>query len=109
MLSIFLDNELPLYIVPRKDAIIIGGTYEEGITDAVTEAATISRLFENAYKVFPELKDQKIIGSWAGLRPYRPLVRVEREGKIIHNYGHGGSGFTLAWGCAEEVASLIEE
>ena len=107
--SIFLDNELPLYIVPRKDAIIIGGTYEEGITDAVTETATINRLFDNAYNVFPELKDQKIIGSWAGLRPYRPLVRVEREGKIIHNYGHGGSGFTLAWGCAEEVASLIEE
>ncbi|MEP6950455.1 MAG: FAD-dependent oxidoreductase [Ginsengibacter sp.] len=106
---IFLDNELPLYIVPRKDAIIIGGTYEEGITDTVTEAATINRLFENAYKVFPELKDQKVMGSWAGIRPYRPLVRVEREGKIIHNYGHGGSGFTLAWGCAEEVASLIEE
>jgi D-amino-acid oxidase len=107
--SIFLDNELPLYIVPRKDAIIIGGTYEEGITDAVTEPSTINRLFDNAYKAFPELKDQKIIGSWAGLRPYRPLVRVEREGKIIHNYGHGGSGFTLAWGCAEEIASLIEE
>jgi D-amino-acid oxidase len=109
LLSIFLDNELPLYIVPRKDAIIIGGTYEEGITDAFTEASTIGRLFENAYKVFPELKDQKILGSWAGLRPYRPLVRVERESNIIHNYGHGGSGFTLAWGCAEEVASLVEE
>ena len=106
---IFLDNELPLYIVPRKDAIIIGGTYEAGVTDAVTETATIDRLFDNAYKVFPELRDQKIIGSWAGLRPYRPLVRVEREGKIIHNYGHGGSGFTLAWGCAEEVRLLIEE
>jgi D-amino-acid oxidase len=106
---IFLDNELPLYIVPRKDAIIIGGTYEEGIAEAVTEAATIDRLFENAYQVFPELKDQKIIGSWAGIRPFRPAVRVEREGKIIHNYGHGGSGFTVAWGCAEEVVSLIEE
>ena len=35
---IFLDNELPLYIVPRKDAIIIGGTYEEGITDTVTDS-----------------------------------------------------------------------
>jgi len=108
-LSIFLDNELPLYIVPRKDAIIIGGTYETGIEDAVTEAGTINKLLDNSYKVFPELRDQEILGSWAGLRPYRPLVRVEREGKIIHNYGHGGSGFTLAWGCAEEAGSLIEE
>lgn len=108
-LSIFLDNELPLYIVPRKDAIIIGGTYETGIEDAVTEATTIDKLLENAFNVFPELKNQEIIGSWAGLRPYRPLVRVEKEGTIIHNYGHGGSGFTLAWGCAEEVGSLIEK
>jgi len=107
--SIFLDNELPLYIVPRKDAIIIGGTYEAEVTDAVTDAPTINRLLDNAFKVFPELKDQKVIGSWAGLRPYRPLVRVERAGNIIHNYGHGGSGFTLAWGCAAEVASLIKE
>ena len=107
--SIFLDNELPLYIVPRKDAIIIGGTYEEGVEDAVTEPSTINRLLDNAYNVFPELKQHRIAGSRAGIRPYRPLIRVQRQGKIIHNYGHGGSGFTVAWGCAEEVASLIEE
>ncbi|MEO8412317.1 MAG: FAD-dependent oxidoreductase [Ginsengibacter sp.] len=107
--SIFLDNELPLYIVYRKDAIIVGGTYEEGVTDAVTEPATIKRLLENAYHVFPGLRKQKVKGSWAGIRPYRPLVRVEKEGKIIHNYGHGGSGFTVAWGCAEEVALLIDK
>ena len=105
--SVFLDNELPLYIVYRKDAIIIGGTYEEGVTTAVTEPETIEQLLENAYTVFPELRSQKVKGSWAGIRPYRPRVRVEKEGNVIHNYGHGGSGFTIAWGCAEEVATLI--
>ena len=106
-LPVFLDNELPLYIVPRKDAIIVGGTYEAGVTDTTTEPATIGRLLGNAYKVFPDLKYQKVLGSWAGIRPYRPLIRVEKEGHIIHNYGHGGSGFTVGWGCAEEVALLI--
>ena len=104
---IFLDNELPLYIVPRQDAIIIGGTFEEGISDAVCEPATLRKILENAYNVFPELREQEVIGNWAGLRPYRPLVRVERENNIIHNYGHGGSGYTLSWGCAEEVSKLI--
>lgn len=107
--AVFLDNELPLYIVYRKDAIIVGGTYEEGIEEAVTEEQTIHRLLENAYGVFPELRKQQVKGSWAGIRPFRPLVRVEKQGIIIHNYGHGGSGFTLAWGCAREVAALIGE
>ena len=106
---IYLDNEKPLYIVPRKDAMIIGGTYEENIFDEATEAETIEKILCNAYEVFPQLKQQKILGSWAGLRPYRPVVRVEREEKIIHNYGHGGSGFTLSFGCAEEVVKLVEE
>lgn len=105
---IFLDNETPLYIVPRKDAIIVGGTFEEGVIDTACEPETLDKILANAYKIFPDLKKQKVIGSWAGLRPYRPYVRVEKENNIIHNYGHGGSGFTLAWGCAEEVSLLIE-
>jgi len=109
-LPIYLDNEKPLYIVPRKDAIIVGGTFEEGIDTEITEPITIERILQNAYEIYPDLKTQKVIGSWAGIRPYRKEVRVEKEpGKnIIHNYGHGGSGFTLAFGCAESVAALVD-
>ncbi len=106
---IYLDNEKPLYIVPRKDAMIVGGTYEADIYDEITEPETLHELLQNAYSVFPELMQQKVLGNWAGLRPYRPTVRLEKENNIIHNYGHGGSGFTLAFGCAEEVVSLLEE
>ncbi|HUP65002.1 MAG TPA: FAD-dependent oxidoreductase, partial [Thermoanaerobaculia bacterium] len=47
-----------------------------------------------------------------GLRPGRPAVRVERDledPRVIHNYGHGGSGFTLSWGCAEDVLRIVRE
>lgn len=110
-MPIYMDNETPLYIVPRKDAMIVGGTYERGVYDAVTEPETLERILSNAYNVFPQLKNHQVLGNWAGLRPYRPQVRVEHEPgtNIIHNYGHGGSGFTLSFGCASDVANLVEQ
>jgi D-amino-acid oxidase len=48
----------------------------------------------------------------AGLRPYRNgsyrLESETRSGKfIVHNYGHGGAGITLSWGCASKVRDLV--
>jgi D-amino-acid oxidase len=46
-----------------------------------------------------------------GLRPFRRGgVRLGREPgrRLVHNYGHGGSGVTLSWGCALEAAELVE-
>jgi len=45
------------------------------------------------------------------LRPFRPSgprLEAERFGEktVIHNYGHGGSGWSLGWGCAAEAAAL---
>ena len=47
-----------------------------------------------------------------GVRPHRVGgVRLERERlgpkRVIHDYGHGGAGLTLAWGCAAEVVELV--
>jgi D-amino-acid oxidase len=50
-----------------------------------------------------------VLAERVGLRPFRKSgVRLERDqlrdGRaVIHNYGHGGGGFTLSWGCAREV------
>lgn len=113
-IPIILDESEPTYIVQRKDGCIIGGTREENVFSETTDEATISNILDRASKFLPELKSAKRISQWAGLRPYRYEVRLEREtlpegrGNIIHNYGHGGSGFTLAWGCAKEVRTLVE-
>lgn len=45
------------------------------------------------------------------LRPFRPSgprLEIERFGAktVVHNYGHGGSGWSLSWGCASEAAAL---
>jgi D-amino-acid oxidase len=46
-----------------------------------------------------------------GIRPVRPSVRLELTSfagrPLVHNYGHGGAGFTVSWGCAGEVAKLL--
>ena len=43
----------------------------------------------------------------------RTEVRLDKEiisdKIVIHNYGHGGSGVTLSWGCAEEVVEIANE
>jgi D-amino-acid oxidase len=104
---IFIDNQTPCYIVPRKDATIVGGTYEEGVYEAITVISSLDEILQKACSIIPTLKERKVIGNWAGLRPFRNFVRLEKEGNIIHNYGHGGSGFTLSFGCAAEVVSLV--
>jgi D-amino-acid oxidase len=46
-----------------------------------------------------------------GLRPHRPSGFVLRAEKldaktIIHNYGHGGAGMSLSWGCGQRAAEM---
>ena len=56
----------------------------------------------------PDLSASRILRCTAGLRPHRQgSYRLEVEPgtpTVIHNYGHGGSGFTMAPGCAQIVA-----
>lgn len=69
-------------------------------TDSVTELPV------------PDLSDAAVIRAVAGIRPCRRGgLRLEAEhieGKtIVHNYGHGGCGVTLALGTAEVAAKLV--
>lgn len=55
--------------------------------------------------VAPRISRDRLVRTIVGLRPYRPsgfvVKRDEYDDKsVIHNYGHGGGGITLAWGSA---------
>jgi glycine/D-amino acid oxidase-like deaminating enzyme len=60
----------------------------------------------------PDLSESNVLRQVAGIRPYRKnsfRLEIVRGGEktIIHNYGHGGAGFTMSWGCAEIASGWL--
>ena len=111
------DDHGPLamtYIIPRGDDCILGGTAEKGVWDRTPRDATTAAILRRARTLEPRLHDAEVLGVAAGLRPGRDAVRLEAEPlgagcTLIHNYGHGGAGYTLAWGCADAVVTLAKD
>jgi D-amino-acid oxidase len=98
------------YVVPRLDTVVLGGTAEEGAEDPAPDPATADAILARATALVPALGGARVRAHRVGLRPARPAVRLEAERRgaqrIVHNYGHGGAGVTLSWGCAAEAAAL---
>ncbi|KAF0233971.1 MAG: D-amino-acid [Desulfovibrionaceae bacterium] len=102
----------PTYAFPRPDRCVLGGTAVHGDWYETVDPAIIHSIRERTVRIVPALANAEEISRYVGLRPYRPEVRLEAgrlpDGRpVIHNYGHGGSGWTLSWGCAAEVLTLI--
>jgi len=94
------------YIFPRPNwgDAVLGGLNDRSDDDDVSNY--VQAILERCQKHEPSLPDQ--FESHVGFRPVRMRVRLERVGNIIHNYGHGGAGFTVSWGCAHEVLRLAQ-
>ena len=116
-LSKGLNDEIgPLavsYIVPRSSDCILGGTAEENNWSLDLDPNTSEEILRKCSILQPRLSDAEVLEYKVGLRPGRTEVRLEHQdvpgvGHVIHNYGHGGAGFTLSWGCAEEVLELAK-
>jgi D-amino-acid oxidase len=101
------DPERLVYVVPRERDVVLGGTAQEGDECLEPDGATTQAILERCAARIPALGDAPIVGVAVGLRPARPAVRLERDGRVVHCYGHGGAGVTLAFGCAVEVAALL--
>lgn len=100
------------YTIPRRDFTVLGGTAQKGDWDETIRDNDTDYILSKCEALWPELDRNKIIGVAVGLRPSRDELRLEKEiisnKIIIHNYGHGGAGVTLSWGCADEVVRLLK-
>jgi D-amino-acid oxidase len=106
------DGANYLYVFPHDDVAVLGGTAYEGDSDMAPRPEVSARILRDCAAVFPSLRGARIVAERVGLRPVRPRVRLEAEplpdGRVLwHNYGHGGAGVTLAWGCAAELTAGV--
>jgi len=108
--AIVCDDAPLMYAIPRTNDTVFGGTNDVSY-DRQPDPTTTAAIVTECSRVL-DIPPPKVLAEKVGLRPFRRTgVRVEREqlgdGRtVIHNYGHGGAGFTLSWGCAAEVLRL---
>lgn len=95
------------YAIPHGGHVVCGGTEEPGRADTVPNPGVTADIVRRCRELVPALAGAEVLRSAVGLRPFRPVVRLERSGEVVHCYGHGGSGITLAWGCAADVVELF--
>ncbi|WP_338894850.1 FAD-dependent oxidoreductase [Streptomyces sp. TG1A-60] len=99
------------YFMPQPGGLVLGGTAEEDVWSMTPDPVIAEEIVKRCAAVRPEIADARVLDHRVGLRPARPAVRLEREllpgGRVlVHNYGHGGAGVTVAWGCAQQAARL---
>ncbi|WP_020495064.1 FAD-dependent oxidoreductase [Sciscionella marina] len=102
-----IDGEQPMYVIPREHTVICGGTLFES-ADTEPDPVVTQRILRRCAEEVPAVGTARVLTDRVGLRPTRAEVRLEfGVDGVLHCYGHGGSGVTMAYGCAEEVASLV--
>ena len=105
--AVVCDDAPLMYTIPRRNDCVFGGTNDLS-DDLAVDSATTARIVAECTRTL-KIEKTDVLTERVGLRPFRKSgVRIERtrlhDGRtVVHNYGHGGAGFTLSWGCAAEV------
>jgi D-amino-acid oxidase len=102
-----------LHYAPQGDVVVLGGVAQSSNWSRQPDPATAISIISRCAEIEPRVRDARVLGHRVGLRPTRACIRVDSKQldgiQVIHNYGHGGAGVTLSWGCASEVATLRAE
>jgi D-amino-acid oxidase len=94
---------------PHPTYVVLGGVAVPDDWRTEPDLAIAEEIIARCAAIEPRFASARVLEHRVGLRPERAAVRLEREGRVIHNYGHGGSGVSLSWGCAREVLALSEQ
>ena len=128
-----------LHFFPREDGWILGQTREPGRLDEDNNfigEEVIGNRFKQDGCLIPLAilhLNHEILYNWQGISveerktvarvgyryyrdPEKTGVRLEvdsdlaaKDITLVHNYGHGGSGITMSWGCSAKAVSLMEK
>jgi D-amino-acid oxidase len=103
------EGEQMTYILPHGDHVVLGGTAVPGDEPAGHDPGMAEAILRRCARVEPRLAGAVVTAHRVGFRPRREPVRVEwsADRRVFHNYGHGGAGLTLSWGCAQEVLTRL--
>jgi D-amino-acid oxidase len=106
------------FVVPRGRVVVVGTTLVDGEWDRTPDPAAAREVLERAGHLVPRLRDARVLGHRVGLRPTRPVIRVEARACPtaddpdhfrVHCYGHGDNGLTLSWGSAGAVLDAVRD
>ena len=110
--ALVCDDSPLMYAIPRTADCVFGGTNEVSAS-WIPERSQSRQIVAECVRTIG-IEPPAILAERVGLRPFRRAgicLREERlrDGRrVIHNYGHGGAGFTLSWGCAKAAQMLAE-
>ncbi len=120
---------LDVYFYPRENDIVFGGSRFKGTVDSdnnwVGNNNCDVKFPDQILKINQEILEHTFgfeidesckMNYQKGLRYLRNKedgLKLEQESNsdqyIIHNYGHGGAGVTLSWGCAFRILNMIQK
>lgn len=108
------------FILPRQDGVLALGTISAAAgsaADLTVDSDAVREMRARCEDLLPQLKGARLVADHPivqGTRPQRRGgVRVEREtrrqgSRIVHAYGHGGAGWSLSIGSAQDTVRLVE-
>lgn len=100
-----------LHLYPHGDRLVLGGVAQEGNWDLSPSEDTAEAIIGRCASIDSRIAGLPVRDHRVGLRPTRPMIRCEADPaitgyRLLHNYGHGGAGVSLSWGCASDIAEL---